>query len=55
MTDIELRAFLNLLMCSDPSPLNSVEEWTMKQFADAESRRHGYKDWITAYLELEVL
>ena len=48
MDDRELRIFLDLLMVSDPWPLEYGHE-AMTDIADAESRERGYTDWIEAY------
>ena len=52
MNDKQFRAFLDLLMCSDPWPV--LEDFTetqtlVKQFANKESVRRGYVDWVDAY------
>ena len=52
MTDIELRAFLDLLMCSDPSPVTEDQDKILRDFADRESQRRGFSEWIDAYHRL---
>jgi len=47
MTDAELEAYLELLMCSDPWPTKS--EALLKSMANREAMLRGYKDWIAAY------
>jgi len=47
MDEKELRAFLSLLMCSDPWP-EGVDKTVLEQFANKESRRHGFSGWIEA-------
>lgn len=49
MNDEELRAFLNLLMISDPWPLSENEQNILDEFAQRESKKRGYKDWIDAF------
>lgn len=52
MSEEQLRAFLILLMCSDPWPVENESQEHQKiltDFADEESQRHGYTDWIEAY------
>jgi hypothetical protein len=50
MTKEQLRAFLILLMCSDPWPVNDEGNFDiLANFANGESQRHGYNDWIEAY------
>jgi hypothetical protein len=47
MSDHEYRAFLDLLMCSDPYP--SDGEGIVKGFADIEANIRGFGDWVEAY------
>ncbi len=56
MTDKEFRAFLDLLMCSDPWPVNDggKNQVTLKYFADVEASKRHYDTWIEAYHYLEV-
>ena len=51
MNKEQLKAFLVLLMCSDPWPVENEEghQEILDSFADEESQRHGYSDWIEAY------
>ena len=49
MTAIELEALCELLMVSDPFPLPKHVERVLDDFANAESVRHGYDNWIDAY------
>lgn len=49
MNDEELRAFLNLLMVSDPWPLGKKQKAILDGYADYASKSRGYKDWIEAY------
>ena len=48
MDDREFRIFLDLLMVSDPWPLEYGNE-TMTDLADTMARERGYDDWIEAY------
>ena len=48
MNDDEFRTYLDLLMVSDPWPLEYGHE-TMTDLADDQSRLRGYSDWIEAY------
>ncbi len=49
----ELKAFLTLLMCSDPWPVpENYGNDLLQKFADSESQRHGFRDWIEAYHKL---
>ena len=55
MTRQEFRAFLDLLMCSDPWPVkpdHNDTQTVLGLFADAEAKRHGYPDWIEAFHRL---
>jgi hypothetical protein len=47
--DDELRALLNLLMVSDPWPLEESEQVLLKGLADRESEARGFEGWIEAY------
>ena len=47
MNDAEYRAFLDLLMCSDPYPCQGEE--ILKNLADHEARKRDFEDWIAAY------
>lgn len=51
MNDDEFRTFLDLLMVSDPWPLEYGNE-QMTDFADSQARDRGYDGWIVAYHEL---
>jgi hypothetical protein len=48
MDDHEFRGLLDLLMCSDPWPMERFEG-ALKAFADRMARERGYTDWIDAY------
>lgn len=48
MDDYEFYDFLALMMCSDPWP-DSVNRDTLEAFADRESVKRGYDDWIEAF------
>ena len=55
MTDKELRAFLDLMMCSDPWPITwdeGTSEDAMKELANRDSLKRGYDSWIVADHEL---
>jgi hypothetical protein len=47
MNDELFKAFMALLMCSDPYPCEGEELIT--DFADEEAQKRGYEDWIHAY------
>ena len=51
MTDEEFRAFLDLLMCSDPWPSRhrAATEAVLGTLADREAAVRGYDSWIAAY------
>ncbi|OGD09392.1 MAG: hypothetical protein A2Y86_05255 [Candidatus Aminicenantes bacterium RBG_13_62_12] len=48
----ELRVLVDLLMVSDPWPLDEAGEVILKDFADKEARRQGLDNWIEAYMKL---
>lgn len=65
MTDKEYRAFLDLIMCSDPWPVKRLlspdstyqvcDEDNGKlviEFADKEAQKRGYENWVVAYHEI---
>lgn len=54
MSDEEFRAFLDLLMASDPWPMGEGTEAeqayvVLVDLADRESRNRGYGNWIEAF------
>ena len=52
MSKHEFRAFLDLLMCSDPWPVSDgcgANEKILINFANEESIKQGHIDWIDAY------
>lgn len=53
MTDQQFRAFLDLMMCSDPWPVPDLGQGdgqsALAAWADAESVRRGFDGWIEAY------
>lgn len=54
MGDATFRAFLDLLMVSDPWPLqDEASKELLDNFADAESRARGYDWWFVAYHEFK--
>jgi len=56
MNNTEFRAFLDLLMCSDPWPVkpDNNTQYTLIKFADKESQNRGFTDWIEAYHKMDV-
>ena len=48
----QFRALLDLLMVSDPWPLDKAGEVILKTFADREAKTWGFQDWIEAYMKL---
>lgn len=48
MNDEEFKVFVQLLMVSDPWPLEYGHPM-MTDFADNEARKRGFPDWIAAY------
>lgn len=55
LSDTEYRALLDLLMCSDPWPVDSDDhDWThdeITRLVDREALARGYADWVVAYHE----
>ena len=50
MTDEQYRAFLDLMMVSDPWPLDDENtHQTLLELADVEARARDYPNWIEAY------
>ena len=54
MEDREFRAFLDLMMCSDPWPITATEteddrQGTLLDFIEKESNLRGFDGWIDAY------
>jgi hypothetical protein len=49
MTDTQFRALLDLVMCSDPWPVNAANQVIVWVWMDIESIRRGYTDWVDAY------
>ena len=55
MTNLEYRHFLNLLMASDPWPLDDGNSQRILLFlADKEATSRGYKDWVEAYHSFDL-
>lgn len=49
MNSLQFRSFLDLLMVSDPWPLDEPAKQRLVGFAEVESQRRGFSDWIEAY------
>ena len=51
MNNKEYRAFLDLIMCSDPWPIRGwdASEDILIELADKEAHKRGYWHWIDAY------
>lgn len=49
MSDDQFKAFMALMMVSDPWPLSQTEHDDLLEIADEESRRRGFDNWIDAY------
>jgi len=45
----ELKAFLCLVMVSDPWPLSDEEQTHVLNIANREAAVHGFEDWVVAY------
>ena len=48
MSASEFRAFLDLLMCSDPYPVDTGED-EMFGYANRQAIERGFTDWVDAY------
>lgn len=58
MNKKQFRAFLDLIMCCDPWPVDDTlatetNEWMVKDFASAHARTLGFTDWVDAYHRLQ--
>ena len=55
MSNTEFRAFMDLLMCSDPWPVPDTGERdgeaVLLRLADSEAHRRGYATWTIAFHE----
>ena len=54
MDDDVFFAFLDLLMCSDPVPIEVHEFGLLREFANEEAILHGYASWIDAYHRIPI-
>lgn len=56
MDDNQYLAFMDLLMCSDPWPVQGdigiYEKEVLEDLANAEARARNFDDWIVAYHEM---
>jgi len=48
MTLEELSVLVELIIVSDPWPLDKHSEEVLKDFANKQSQLHGFHDWIDA-------
>ena len=55
MRNLAFRALLDLLMISDPWPLDEKSHDELRCFADKESRLRGHDDWIEAYHDYKLI
>jgi len=59
MTDIQYRAFLDLMMCSDPWPVVDRDgidsNAILEGLALDEARARGFESWIVAYHEVKAV
>ncbi len=54
MTEPELQVFVELLMVSDPWPLEHGHD-LLTDFADNAASAHGYDSWVDAYHSIEPI
>ena len=55
MNKDEYRKFLDLLMCSDPWPIEDDGEegqQILQDYADRKAKEYGWSDWIEAYHQM---
>lgn len=52
MNDEVFRAFMSLMMGSDPFPCSDEEKDLLNDFADQIAKEKGYSDWIEALHKL---
>ena len=55
MRNLAFRALLDLLMVSDPFPLDEISHDELCLFADQQSLLRGFENWIVAYHEYKRL
>ena len=48
MSDEVFRAFMGLLMCSDPWPTTSADQKVLNEYADSIAKSKRYRDCVTA-------
>jgi len=53
VNEYQLKCLTSLIMAADPSPISDDEGQAIRDFADEESRQHGYEDWIDAYHKID--
>jgi hypothetical protein len=53
MDDTEFRCFLDLLMVSDPWPLEESCQSILLDLADRQAAVRGYDNWVEAYHKFE--
>lgn len=57
LSDEQYRALLDLMMCSDPWPLDGEsgdrEHGVLVELLDAEAKRRGWDNWVVAYHEFK--
>jgi hypothetical protein len=52
--DEPFRALMNLVMASDPSPVEADEDGEITKLLDGEARKRGYDNWIVAFHEFKL-
>lgn len=52
--DQEFRELLNLVMVSDPWPLDDESEKVVTGFLEREAQERGFDTWTEAYHEMEA-
>ena len=49
MEDLEFRYFMDLMMCSDPWPIEEHGHGVLLDLVEKEANKRGFDGWIEAY------
>ncbi len=49
MKNADYRALLDLIMCSDPWPVEGENQQIIEAMATEEAKRRGWDSWVDAY------
>lgn len=53
VNDTNYRALLDLIMCSDPWPVEGENQQIIESMANEEAKRRGFDTWVDAYHQME--